>query len=231
MDEILARELVLATNQMYESLTSYQVDRGLENGEPARHLIQCATTGCSLLSNDAYMQALVDDARMLQHQRWRRRRDMQVITGRHFEVFLGVESRLLQQAGIDRGLIDIIIGRCREAREPVRRGNFDPNAFTAALGDLRLEVCGVLAELLRATLAQRPPDQPSQRLAAVLKGVCGCVVVGLDASALASTVGLTAAGSAVSIAVGTAMVGQAITDFSGTRRHRRIRLPRRFRHH
>jgi len=206
------------------------VDQSLGNRESRGLLAQCATTGCSLLSNDANVQALVEDARTLRDIPRHYRRDRHVITGRaHFEYFLGVELRLLEQAGTDPGLTELIIGRCREAREAARHGRFDANAFSGALGELRLAVCGVLAELRKATFDQRPPDQLSRRLVAVLKGFCGCVVVGLDGSTLAPTVGLSAAGAAVSITVGGAIVAQAIADFSGTGRHRRTWLVRRYR--
>jgi hypothetical protein len=223
VDEVLAREFVQATNQMYESLTIYRVDQNLGNQESKRLLVQCATTGCSLLSNDTYVQALMDDARENHNLRRYYRRDKRVITGRaHFEHFLGIERSLLEQAGTNSRLTEEIIGRCREARTATRRGKFDANRFSNALEELRLAVCGVLAELRETTHDQPPPDQLPLRLVAVLKGVCGCVIVGLDASSLAPAVHLSDAGSAVSIAVGGAIVGQAITDLSGAGCYPRI---------
>jgi hypothetical protein len=237
MDEMLAREFVIATNEMSESLTLYRVDQSLGNRESRRQLVRCAATGCALLSNDVYVEALVRDARARQEQRRRHRRDMRVITGgAHFEYFLGLEKSLLEEAGTDPEMTEAIIDRCREVRKSTRHGKFGATAFSRALEELRLAVCDVLAELRKDTFDQppedqlsRPEDQLSRRLAAVLKGVFGCVVVGLDASSLAPTVGLSAAGSAVSIAVGSAIVGQASTDLSGTGCYPRWLL-RRFRH-
>jgi hypothetical protein len=158
------------------------------------------------------------------------RRDKQIITGRvHFEHFLGIERRLLEEAGTDPALADAIIGRCLQAREATRHGKFDANAFSGALEELRLRVCGVLGELRETAFDQPSQRQMPRRLASVLNGVFGCVVVGLDASTLAATVGLSTAGSAVSIAVGGAIVSQAIADLSGVRVNPRIRLFRRFR--
>jgi hypothetical protein len=231
VDEILAREFVISINKMYESLTIYQMEKSLGDRESRQLLVQCAKIGCSLLSNDMYLQALVNDARVLQERRRHYRRDTKVITGRaHFEHFLRIERSLLEQAGTDPELTEAIIVRCREARKATRQDRFDANSFSGALEELRLAVCGVLAQLRGATVDQPPLSRVSQRLTPVLKGICGCVVVGLDASILAPTVGLSAAGSAVSIAVGGAIVGQAITDLSGTGCYPRIWPFRRFRH-
>lgn len=212
MDEILARELVAAANQMHASLTLYQTDLSLGRRDSRGLLVQCATTGCSLLRNPTYMQALVTDARMLEERISIYRTDMQsIMDGGHFEFFLEIEANLLRQAGADPSLIELILKRCRETREAARRSEFDAEKFRGALGQLRDEVCGALTELRRATSDQR---LPRRRLRACLIGVSGCVVVGLDASMLAATSGLSAAGSAVSIAVGGAILSQAITDAS-----------------
>ncbi len=228
MDEVLARGFIIAANQMNRSLTIYQEDRDRGDRESRGSLLECATIGCSLLSNDMYVQALVEDARTFKERRRFRSRDMRVITGSaHFERFLEIEGRLLEVAGTDEGLTEAIIGQCREARKATRRGKFDAYAFNGALLQLRHAVCGVFTELRAETFVQPPPYQPSHRLASVLKGVCGCVLVGLDASTLAPAVGLTAAGSAVSIAVGGAIVGQAYTELSGAGCY--PRLLRRFR--
>lgn len=215
MDEILAREFVIATNRMYESLTIYQVDQSRGHRD-SRDLLECARIGCMLLSNDMYVPALVEDARAFQERRWSYRKDMRVISGRaHFEHFLKIESRLLQEAGTNPSLTDDIIRRCREARKATRHGKFDANAFSGALEELRLAVCGLLADLREPTFDQPPPHQLPRRLASVLTGVCGCVVVALDYSSLAASVQLSAAGSQVSVAVGSGIIAKAITDLSG----------------
>ncbi len=229
MDEILAREFVIAANSMHESLAIYHADRSRGRQE-APALLQCATTGCSLLSNNMYVQALVDDARTCQGQLRIHRRDVQVITGRaHFEHFLGIERRLLEEAGMDPGIANSLIDQCRLTRKVTRRGKFDADAFSNSLEELRLAVCEILAELREATFTQPAQHKIFQRLAWVFKGVCGCVIVGLDASSIASTVGLSVPGSAVSIAVGGAIVGQALTDLPGTGFHPGIWLLRRLR--
>lgn len=118
-----------------------------------------------------HKQALVEDARTFQERRRFRRRDKRKITGSaHFEHFLEIEGRLLEEAGTDEGLAEAIIDQCREARKATRHGKFDAYAFNRALLQLRLAVCGVFAELQEATFDQPPPYQPSHRLASVLKG-------------------------------------------------------------
>jgi hypothetical protein len=221
VDEILARELVAAANQMHKSLTLYEADRDLGNQE-AESLVQCAVIGCSVLGNGVYVQALVDDARALRGTAANYRRNMHLITGvDHFEYFLQIERSLLELAGADQGLIEIIFEKCRDARREARRGEINVAAFRDALEELRITACGTLIELRNATTNQRAPQQFARRLGTVLTGCCGCVVVGLDASILAPTVGLSAAGSAVSITVGGAIVAQAITDLAATWHHRR----------
>jgi hypothetical protein len=229
MEEILAREFVIATNRMHDSLANYYADRSRGN-RGAESLQECATTGCSLLSNDMYMQALVEDARIGQEQLWFYRRHAHIITGRaHFEHFLGIERRLLLEAGMDAGVTEGLINQCRTAREAPRRGKFNANAFSGTLEELRRAVCGILAELREVAHDEPSQHQLSRRLTSVFKGVCGCVLVGVDASTLAPTVGLSAAGSAVSIAVGGAIVGQTISDLSGTGCLPGSRLLHRFR--
>ena len=230
VDEVLTREFVIAANQMNRSLTIYQYDRSRGHRESRGSLLECATIGCSLLSNEMYMQALVEDARTFQERRRFRHRAMRKITGSaYFEHFLEIEGRLLEEAGTDEGLAEAIIDQCREARKATRHGKFDAYAFNRALLQLRLAVCGVFAELQEATFDQPPPYQLSHRLASVLKGVGGCVLVGLDASILAPAVGLPAAGSAVSTTIGGAIVDQAYTELSGAGCY--PRLLRRFRRH
>jgi hypothetical protein len=213
MDEALVRQFVATTSQMYDSLTLYETDRSLGRQKSNASLMQCATTGCSLLSNTAYLQALVDDERTLNQRAAEYSENMRVITGvDHFEFFLEAEARLLEAAGADASLTAVILRRCREARAAAMQGEFNAFRFRDALEELRYAVCSALAELRYATFDPRPLSRRHRRLVACFKGVCGCVVVGLDASALAGTIGLSAAGSAVSIAIGAAVVDHALGD-------------------
>lgn len=211
-DEILAHQLVAAANQMHASLTLYETDQRLGRRESDASLLQCATTGCSLLRNVTYVQALIDDARTLNERAADNHEGVQAITNvAQFEDFLEVERHLLDAAGADSSLTAVILHQCREARETARPGEFNSSRFRGALEELSDEVCSVLAEL-RATTFLPPPRPRYRRLLACFKGVCGCVIVGLDASSLAPTIGLSAAGSAVSIAIGSAVVDHALAD-------------------
>jgi hypothetical protein len=216
VEEVLARELVAATSQMNASLILYNTSTAFGSREPADLLVQSAATGCYFLSNDMYVRALVDDARMLQRRatRTRRnRRNLYAITGiDHFENFLRIEERLFESAGADAPLTEEIIRRCREAREAARRGEFDAQEFEAALEDARSAICSTLAELQRAAADERRRRRLARRISSGFTILCGCVVVGLDASVLTLTAGLSAAGAAASGAVGSAIVGQGISE-------------------
>lgn len=245
MDEPLTRQFVTLTNQMYACLTLYETDRNLGRQESNDSLMQCARIGCFLLGNAVLVQALVDDMMTLNERAAAEvRGDIQAITAaEHFDFFLAGERRLLEAAGTDSLLITAILDQCRGVQQAARQGSFNPLGFRA-LEDLRHAACRVLAELRDAAHGYGPPGWPPPgwappgwppplpptpskhsrypRLKACFKGVCGCVVVGLDASALAGTLGLTAAGSAVSIAVGAAIVDNALSDL---RVANQVRLP------
>jgi hypothetical protein len=228
MEEILAHQFIADVNRMHESLTLYEADQRLGH-QPHHRLVQCATAGCSLLKNDVYVQALVDDARKLRkvaaHHHSHMEETMRVD---HFESFLLAERRLLWDAGADSRLAEAIIERCRETREVARQGKYDANKFHDALETLRFQVCDELTELRKVTFAQQRRERSFRRLAAVLKGIHGCIIVGLDASPMAAAI-LTPAGQAVSIAVGSGIVSLAIDDLLATGRHRRTWLLRSFR--
>jgi hypothetical protein len=239
VDETLVQGLVEDANQMYALLTPYQVLRREGYGDA---LVRCATIGCRLLRDKALVQALVDGTRTFQEMAVAHRAEMQELVGvEHFELLLRTETYLLDRAGIDRSLIAVIVRYCREAREGARQGELDADTFRAALEKLGNQVCKLLEPSVtrgggnresrhrsradHARLRAKHADQvAATQLQACLKGVCGCVIVGLDASTLAATVGLSAAGSAVSIALGGAIVGQAITELLAAQRHGRIWL-------
>jgi hypothetical protein len=134
----------------------------------------------------------------------------------HFEFFLEGERRLLMAAGVDPSLVAVMIQRCQDGREMASRRELDIDQFRYALEELRDAVCETLAELRRSTFQQPSPNRLRRRLIASFEGVCGGVLVGLDATALAVSVGLSTAGSAVSGALGAAIVGDAIAALRAT---------------
>ena len=213
MDETLICQFVGETNQMYASLLLFETDRSLGCEDSSGSLFACATAGYSILRNVAYVQALLDDMRTLAERAGENYQNMQnIMTADHFEFFLEAEKGVLQAAGADSSLTMSILQQCRDMREAARRGEFSAFTFRSALEVLRDAVCGVLNELPDSATSQRPPRRLHRRLRACYAGVCGCLIVGLDASAFAASVGLTAAGTAVSAAVGAAIVDHAIGD-------------------
>ncbi len=216
MDNTLAQELVAETNRMYTALTLYETDRSLGR-DSSGQLVQCATTGCSLLNNNVYIRAMLIDARTLAQRATAQRSAVRdIMNVDHFEFFLQGESRLLMAAGVDPSLVAVIIQRCQEGREKASRDELDVNQFSSALEELRDAVCGTLAELRESTFQQPSPNRLHRRLIASFEGVCGGVIVGLDATALAVSIGLSTAGSAVSGALGAAIVGDAIAALRAT---------------
>lgn len=212
MDDILARELVAETNRMHTALTLYETDRSLGRDSDDQ-LVQCAAAGCSLLRNDSYIQAMVIDSRTLtQRAREQRSTVQDIMEVHHFDFFLEGEKRLLTAAGADPSLVEVIIQQCRDARVKTGGDEVDTNQFRDALEELRDAVCRALAELRGSSFSQPPRRILQRRLMACFEGVCGGVIVGLDATALAVSIGLSAAGSAVSGALGAAIVGDAIAN-------------------
>jgi hypothetical protein len=134
----------------------------------------------------------------------------------HFEFFLEAERRLLMEAGVDPSLAAAIIQRCQDGREGASRSEFNTIQFSSALEELRDAVCGILAELRGSIFQQSSPNRLRRRLRASFEGVCGGVIVGLDATALAVSIGLSTAGSAVSGALGAAIVADAIAALRAT---------------
>jgi hypothetical protein len=212
MDDMLARELIAETNRMHTALTLYETDRNLGRDSDDQ-LVQCAAAGCSLLRNNSYMQAMVIDAGTLTQRAREQRSTVEgIIETDHFDFFLEGEKRLLTAAGADSSLVEVIIQQCRDAREKAGRDEVNTNQFRDALEELRDAVCTALAELRGSSFSQSPRRTLQRRLTACFEGVCGGVIVGLDATALAVSIGLSAAGSAVSGALGAAIVGDAIAN-------------------
>lgn len=194
MEGELVREFVARTTEMHQYMKAHELlgDRGRD---ALQLQSECARVGCSLLSSEAMRQALLEDAEQLARLAREHQEEVQQVAG-HIEYFLEAEGNLLRAAGADDALVARIIGELREASDAARRGQFDLTAFSEALDAARTTTCEIWAELRAG--AKDETRIRNRRLRACLQIVCGAAVVGLDASVLTATVGLSAAGMAVS---------------------------------
>ena len=139
IDELLARQFVASTNQMHELLTLYEEDRRHGRQASVSPLIQCATIGCSLLSSDTYVPALLDDVWTLNRREQQNHENMQIITtDGGFELFLDAEGRLLVAAGAEASLTSVILEQCQEARHAARDSEFDVVTLSLSIFGLHL---------------------------------------------------------------------------------------------
>ena len=79
MDETLICQFVGETNQMYASLLLFETDRSLGCEDSGGSLFACATAGCTILRNVAYVRALLDDMRTLAERAGENHQNMQNI--------------------------------------------------------------------------------------------------------------------------------------------------------
>lgn len=213
MDEHLAREFVTQASRIYTLLDRYQANERASKEQARAFLLEAAGTGCSLLDNAVFMDSLVADAQRLADQVQEHHMALRDITqADHFEYFLQREAALLQAAGADGDFTSSVIKRCREARKSASRGTLDVKDFREALRDARTFVCDLFSDLEAETVNQQGRSRWGRRLWGVVWIVCGGVIVALNASTLAPSIGLSAAGVAASGVVGEAVMNQGVSD-------------------
>lgn len=130
----------------------------------------------------------------------------------NFERFLELEREVLRKGGVPHDTIERILESCLEAIEEVRERAKPPSEIIDTVRTLRDRACQLSQDLTDKAVRESRWSDIRTRLKKVTLGAGGLALVGLNASALAASVGITAVGSVVSAAFGGAVLAGATAD-------------------
>lgn len=133
----------------------------------------------------------------------------------HFEMFLRLEARVLEAAGVYPSLVRNLIAEARHQMEIIRHGSIDaitdPPDIISLIVKLEKLCCGVAIELEERAIIIEQQIRNRRLIKNVSYGVAGLAMVVVNGSVLATTLGLSMYGSAASTTLGGAILGAAVT--------------------
>ena len=205
--------LIAAGNEMFLLLSQQP---GVEQ------LTRIASIACNALRRLAEDQEFYNDFRELVQRRDADRSAFASIIGdlKHFVYgFQELERRLLIDGGVNAQLAEVLAEMAQALIQAIKY--WQPNAADAWQGSpetlrqdverIRDAVCDLENSLRQGAQEREQLLKQSRYLRRVTFAIGGALMVGLNASALAISLGLSAPGSAVSGAVGGALIGAAVT--------------------
>jgi hypothetical protein len=198
--EVYWRRLSTATQDMEQQMPLVRAHRQ----EPER-LGKVAHIGCFALEGLTQNTQLRDDLERIILYRREHLEDMQLILEdvENFERFLKIEKDLLRLGDVDPGVITFLIYQFEELRNEVRSTEFSVDTVLGALDQLRVETCRLADEKMN----QAKWEGFQQRL---IQGIGGTVLVGLNVSTVAASLGLSTPAMALSGAFGGVFIGKAV---------------------
>ena len=138
-----------------------------------------------------------------------------------FERFLCLEHEVIVKGGIAADLADKVVDQCRAALNLVTKRVQTPDEVLEAVRTLRDQACDRSRILVAQSANCRKASEMEGQLWKITIGLGGAALIGLNAAIAATTaipsVGLTAAGAAVSAAFGGAIIRNATTTTPKTR--------------
>jgi len=203
--------LVAASNEMHRAY--------LARHTAAANLARAANLGCDTFRELAQDQAFFSDISMLAEMRKRNAAEVEAIVRVNtlavpnlevldaFTNFLNAEKRVLIASGMDTDLVEMLIGQANQLIDQVRAEQIDPELMRAKVGQLRRIACKVADSLRR----QQKHELIWGDIWKLTIAAGGCAIVGLNATSVVATIGLSTAGAAVSGAIGSALVGVGTT--------------------
>lgn len=130
----------------------------------------------------------------------------------NFEHFLTLEREVLLKGGVAPDVVDLLIEQSQEAIDEVRARAKPPSEVLERVRLLRDRACVLSNDLIAEAVADNSWEGIKEKIKRVLLGLGGTAIIGLNASSLAGSVGITAVGSAVSAALGATVLQMATAD-------------------
>jgi hypothetical protein len=134
-----------------------------------------------------------------------------------FEAFLDLEREILIRGGLSRDIVNPLIASSRESVKEVRDRAKPPSEVIEAVRLLRDRACLLADDLIRDAKEEGSWEHLKEKIKKIMLGLGGAALIGLNASSLATSVGITAAGSAVSAAIGATVIQSAAADIAKAR--------------
>ncbi|SRR6266542_3247 len=199
-------------------------------------LLEAAVIGCRMLkqlSSDPDFESTLNefaDVRIIRRLQQKasdldQRRERQLVNefltiiddSTHLEMFLELEREIMIRGGLTLDVVDSLVESMRQSVGSVRERAKPPAEIIDTTRVLRDRACTLANDLVDQAQKDDWWDRASQRVKRILLGLGGGALIGLNSGALATSVGLTAAGSAVSIAIGGAIISSAAADVAKAR--------------
>lgn len=184
---------------------------------PARvDLAEASSICCNtleILSNDALFFRDVETLGQRQRNNSEAFREITGATTRslgHFHHFWEREKSLLIMAGMDRSLVERLSRIVDEMIERIRETRLSVVHLRNVINAVRDDTCNLSNTLNQSLQEERDLNAVERGVRRGWYAIIGAAIVALDVSSLVATVGLSAAGTAVSRAVGGALIGAAV---------------------
>jgi hypothetical protein len=181
---------------------------------PDRSQVKAALAiACNTLTQLQSDQNFFADIRRLKVQRIEHDANFRKITGEveHFlNHFLKTEKKYLIHAGVSEEEVDVLIWFASKLRDQTQHEDLDPHRVQHLIGEVAVKCCSAAEDLAQRQVEERTRKQYQQLALRALFVIGGAIVASANAAALVVQF-LSPAGTAVSGALGAAMIGAAET--------------------
>lgn len=134
-----------------------------------------------------------------------------------FETFLQLEREVMIRGGLHMEVVDLLIAANYSALQAVKDRAKPPSEVIETTRTLRDRACILSSDLATKAVDESRLESFKEKVKHSMLGVGGAALVGLNVSALATSVGITTVGSAVSAALGGGIIQSAAANLFGAR--------------
>jgi hypothetical protein len=207
MAEEYTKEVISATNQIHSIL--------LQSYEPDEEALQKVfAIGCHTLEHVTTQMQVLNDLKRMAFTQERYWREYKEICGNvdHFnDEFCQIERRVLIKAGVSSEAVDLLLAQAKALRKIIKDLKINPEVIFGEIEKLRDVTCEIAKSLHYLPLDHREKQKFKNKVKKLGAGIGGIAIVGVNASALALSWGMSGPGTSVSTGFGGGLIGSALT--------------------
>jgi hypothetical protein len=198
--------IVDATNEMHHIL--------LETIDPSEDdFRKIFAIACNTLKRVAAQTEVLEDLTNLairQEQFWTEYKEICGSVDHFVYGFCKIERRVLVAAGVKEETAESLIQEAIHLRESIKDLRINPHGVQENLKKLRDEACNIAKHIHNLPMERDEKRKTKKRLKKYFYGIGGTAIVVIDGGALALSLGMSFAGTAVSGSVGSGLVGASL---------------------